>query len=124
MVSHATADIFLKDDGFVWVKFKEKAELTEEVAYEFIKIFDEVCGNQKRGFILETRGSRATTTKEFRKVIGNHPDALKWRKADAILLNSLHKRLVGNFYMKFETPNLPVGLFGTEEAAKGWLKQF
>ncbi|MGB1318583.1 MAG: hypothetical protein ACPG5W_10265 [Flavobacteriales bacterium] len=102
----------------------KKADLNKECAYEYIDIFEQICKGEKRGFILDTRGSRASTSQEFRTIIGNDPRAVKWRKADAMILNSLHKRMVGSFYMKFDTPSLPVKLFGTEEEAKTWLARF
>ena len=96
----------------------------QDHAYEYIDIIEELCKGEKRCFILDTRNTRASVSQENRWVMGNDQRALRWRKADAMLVDSLHIRMIANFYMKFDTPTLPVKLFGTEEEAKEWLKQF
>lgn len=44
--------------------------------------------------------------------------------ADAFVLKSISQRIIGNFYLKFDSPSRPTRLFKSREEALEWLKQF
>ena len=124
MIKHSTADIYIDERGIVWFKFKENAEITLEHGYEYVEIIDKLCAGIPRPFILDTRKTFAAVSPENRKFMGHDQNALKWRKADALLIDSLATRLLGNFYMKLDTPEHPVKLFTNEKDAIEWLSKF
>lgn len=124
LIQHETADIFRDQRGLIWFKFNVKATVDILDAHEYVPIIEQLAQNQKRGFVLDARGGFATFSQASRNYMGKTPEALKWRKADAVLVDNLGLRLVGNFYMKFDTPNHPVKLFKSEIAALEWLSQF
>jgi hypothetical protein len=43
-------------------------------------------------------------------------------KADALVINSLPLKILGNFYLKFDRPNRPTHLFTDVGSAVTWLK--
>jgi len=43
-------------------------------------------------------------------------------KADALVINSLPLKILGNFYLKFDRPNRPTHLFTDVESAVAWIK--
>ena len=97
MIEHKTANIFLTDRGFVWFKYKNDSYITLEDSHEYIKIINEICGGVKRCFILDSRGVFVTSSPEHRQFMGANPEALKWRKADAILIDQLPNRILSNY---------------------------
>lgn len=124
MVDHSTAKIYLDENGIIRFEFKKNAIVELEHAYEYVDIINQLAAGEKRPFILDTRNTFATVTSENRQFMGNNPEALKWRLADALLVDAIHTRILANFYMRIDTPNHPVKLFNDEKKAINWLKQF
>lgn len=124
MVSHPCADIFIDDYGHIRFNFKKNSLIELDVAKEFVGIIEDLAGNSKRGIILDARGTNISGDSNARKYIGKHPEALKWRKADVILFDSLPVRLVANFYMKYDSSSHPVRIFKDEQKALKWLGKF
>lgn len=42
--------------------------------------------------------------------------------ADALVINNLPHRLLADFYLKFNRPDIPTRFFSSEEEAREWLK--
>ena len=124
MVRHSTADIYMDENGIVWFKFKKNAKITLEHGYEYVEIIEKLCAGIPRTFILDTRNTSATVSSENRKFMGSDKNALKWRKADAILVNSLIVRTLANYYIKVDTRAHHVKLFTDEKDAIEWLSKF
>lgn len=43
-------------------------------------------------------------------------------RADALVINNLPHRLLADFYLKFNRPDIPTRFFSSEEEAREWLK--
>lgn len=124
MIEHRTANIFMDAEGIVWFKFKNGAEITIEDSYDYINIINEIVDGKKRLFILDTRGVLVQTTNEHRAFMGQNSEALKWRIADAILVDVLPNRILANFYKNKFSDTHPIKIFKLEADAKLWLKSF
>ena len=124
MVKHSTADIYIDENGIVWFKFKKYAEVTLEHGFEYVEIIEKLCAGIPRTFILDTRNTLATVSSENRKFMGSDKNVLKWRKADAILVDSLVVRTLANYYMKVDNRGHPIKLFSDEKDAIEWLSKF
>ena len=124
MIEHHTASIFLDEFGHVRFKFKTNVKVELHDAQEYVGIIEELCQGSKKCIILDTRETFASATAEARRFIGADPKATQFRKANALILDSLSVRLIGNFYMKLETPNHPVKIFTDETKALAWLAGF
>lgn len=123
-IDHSAAFIYINDKGIVWFKFKNNAEITLEVAREFAGIMEEICDGEARRFVFDTRDSYGAAMMESRKYLAHDEHAIRWRKADAILVNSLHNRILANFYLKIASNKRPARVFGSEKAALKWLERF
>ena len=122
MIEHRTAKIFLDAEGIVWFRYKDEADITIEDSYDYVKIINEIVDGKKRFFILDARGAFVQTTEEHRTFMGQNPEALKWRIADAILVDVLPNRILSNFYKNKYSQNHPIKIFKDEESAKEWFK--
>lgn len=49
------------------------------------------------------------------------PEHLKYILAQAIVVENLANRIVGNFYIRFHQPSVPTKLFSNQEDALQWL---
>ena len=122
MIEHRTANVFLDAEGIVWFRYKNGADITIEDSYDYLKIINEIADGKKRYFILDTRGALVQTTQEHRAFMGQNPEALKWRIADAILVDVLPNRILSDFYKKKYSQSHPIKIFKSEEEAKQWFK--
>lgn len=52
------------------------------------------------------------------------PKRLALTCADAIVVNSLAQKIIGNFYLKINRPPIPTKLFSKQEDAEKWLLQY
>ena len=46
---------------------------------------------------------------------------IKYRYADAFIVNSLPMRLLVNFYISFNKPKIPTKMFNNPESAREWI---
>jgi hypothetical protein len=76
----------------------------------------------RRYAVLVDASHPCTITKEAMEYT-NRPESYKFLIAQAIVVNSLANRLVGNFIIKFHKPASPTKLFSNKESAYIWLKQ-
>ncbi|MDZ4752603.1 MAG: hypothetical protein SGI87_13380 [Flavobacteriales bacterium] len=121
-IEHSTAIISLRDDGIIRFQFHKNAVVDINAAFDYVKIIRELSHGIPRAFLLDTRDTFSNHTSEARQYMGRNAEALEFRIADAILVNSLPLRIVGNFYMKFDTPLHPVQIFKQEADAITWLE--
>ena len=122
MIEHRTANVFLDAEGIVWFKYKNGAYITIEDSYDYLKIMNEIADGKKRFFILDTRGAFVQTTQEHRAFMGQNPESLIWRIADAIIVDVLPNKILSDFYKKRYSQNHPIKIFKNEEEAKLWFK--
>ncbi len=122
-VDHRTAVFSLDNDGYVWIKLKEHADIFEQDILEFSQILDDLCDQKKRMFFIDTRNTYANISPAARKLLATNLDIVKWRMADAILVNSLHMRLLANAYRKLDSPTVLIRVFSDVEKAKIWFRE-
>ncbi len=124
VIEHKTATITLDDSGIVWFKFKTDTVVDLKAVHDYVQIIEELCEGIPKPFILDARDIFANFAPDARKYMGTNSRALKFRLADAVLLNSLPIKLIAKIYMTVDTPRHPVKAFTKEEDAFKWLAQF
>ncbi|MBL4592320.1 MAG: STAS/SEC14 domain-containing protein [Flavobacteriales bacterium] len=118
------AFLHLKDEGFVLLTFKDNVVIEVEDAKEIDKtVIDELIYNQPFVVLIDARDITSSLTHEARDFFTNDELILKIRKAQAIVVNNLHTKLIANFYMKFHKPINPVKVFSDYDKAENWLKK-
>ncbi len=123
-IDHKLGYVFLDENGIVWKKFHVNPEFTLENVEEFAKIWERICANQKRCFIIDLRETFALLSVDFLQQISAHPNAQKWKKAEAILIDNLSLNLMSNFYKRVVSPKFPVKIFTDEQEAIAWAQTF
>jgi hypothetical protein len=118
------SEIFLDDNGILWLKPDDDAELDLE---EVVACFDTYrkMGINKENRVLQIIDvkTNATMTKEGREYAANAGKA--FFIASGIISNNLAVRMLVNFFNIFyKSQAVPFRLFNTEESAKKWLLKF
>ena len=73
--------------------------------------------------LLVFPGTDTSASKEVRD-LANSEEAAKYTRAQAIVVDNLAHRIMGNFIMKFYKAGITVKVFSERNKAEEWLKQF
>jgi len=122
-MEHTLGSIYLDEKDTVWMTFKKNSELTINQVDEFFILWEKVCQGKKRPFIIDFRETFASVRYEFLEKISSDSRAFEWRKAEAVLIDSLSLRLMANFYKGLGTTKIPVKIFTDEQEAINWVKK-
>lgn len=122
IVKTSVADVWINDDGILYVKIFEGAEISDDDARELFDAYEKlVCRKNKVLQILDARVD-CTITPEGRQV------SLKYSKdfliASAVISSSLAIKLIVNFFNNFLKYDVPLKIFSTEEEGLKWLSGF
>ncbi len=114
--------IWLGDDGIVRAKVKPHVKITLDDAKICIRAISEVCGGKQTPALVDMT-DLVEMEREVRLFFAGEETA-RVETAAALLINSPVARAIGNFFMGFNKPILPVRLFTSEAEALAWLKGF
>ncbi len=123
MINHSLGSIYIDLQGIVRMTFEKDSELSIDNVGEYSQLWEKVCAGEKRVFLIDLRDSFISIPLDFLKEISSDSNAVKWKKAEAILIDSLPQRMMVNFYKKMETIKFPVKIFIEENEAINWLTQ-
>jgi hypothetical protein len=116
-----TASIRLTDDLFR-INIKEDAEVGLDDAVEIAKIATELTQNTSVIVLADAR-LHCSITSEARKYFAEHSVKNRFT-AVAVLSDSLPVRILLNFYVNIDRPDVPTKLFSNETEALEWLNSF
>lgn len=114
------AKLSLQEDVLT-VVLKENAELSNNEFESLLNQAMEFVEYKKHYVIIDTRFIY-TANSETRKIYAESPHK-EYRHADAFIVNSLAMRLLVNFYIKFQRPEIPARMFNNEKAALVWINE-
>ncbi len=113
---------WMGSDGIARTKVKPDAEIFLQDAKENTMVVETFYKGEKFPLLVDIRNIKSISP-EAREHF-----TLKGResvvKAYAMILSSSLSRVIGNFFMSFHKPAIPVKLFVREEEAIAWLKGF
>lgn len=107
---------------FLYLQFKGNVDHTVEEFDELILTIKELMNFKPFVVINDLRNNFGGFSKEIREYLAQHPDLIKYKYAEAMLVNNLGIRMQVNFYLKFNKPNMVYKVFNDEEKAMNWLK--
>lgn len=119
-----TADIFIDEEDFLWIKWKENCHFTIEMAHKHEEAIVKLCKDKKRLFIIDARVEYSMIEPEARRYMAKSEKVNACRIAQAMVSDKLGARLMVNFYIAFDRPPVPVKAFSNIEDAKKWLRTF
>lgn len=108
--------------GIVHVVYLDGADIGLEIKREMHHAFLEITNGKKMPFLYTNKGSFwiSKDAREYaRKIETRQPFV-----AVAYVAPSLAIRLMADFYGKFYKPEVPYKVFGNEDDALEWLKEF
>lgn len=121
VIHHKSGTISLSGSRYVYT-IAEGAEICYEDAVEVVAIGSDITKGKKVGALVDIK-STFTITKEAREYFALHANRNQFM-AIAVLSNNLASRLIANFYVKINRPEIPTRLFAAEEQAMLWLRAY
>ncbi len=115
-------EVTLLEDSIIENYIKAGIVIEVEDLEELKKISAELAGH-KPYVILVTSGELASFSKEARELSASKAFITN-AKAKAIVVDSIAKKIIGNFYLKVNKPYLQTKLFSEKEKALQWLRTF
>lgn len=109
-------------DGIARTKVKANAEIFLQDAKENTVAIETFYTGKKFLLLVDIRKIKSISpeAREHFSLRGRESVV----KAYAMILSSSRSRIIGNFFLSFYKPTVPVKLFDHEEKALGWLKGF
>jgi hypothetical protein len=113
--------LLLRSDGIVQLNTAADVNFTMKETMEYMRALEEITGG-KLHLVLKVPGAHANVDNETRKYMAS--EGLKFSIAEAVIVRNLAQRMVGNFYIKYDKPKVPVRLFTKFPEAENWLMTF
>ncbi len=120
-IAQRTARYWLDDEGFIRGVLNEGVDYRLEDAVEMMAAHRELTGGRARGLLMDIRAVRALP-REVRTYF-TRPEHVEVHRAVALLVGSPLSRAIGNFFLGFNKPAMPMRLFSDEESALEWLRK-
>lgn len=120
-VSTKCAQLTLIEEGILRVTLFQKAEIGLEESKAMQKASAEITRGEKYTALIDAR-VQVTLSSEAREW-GSSVESLKDTIAQAILVESLANKLIGNFIIQFHKPIAKTRLFSDENLAIEWLRE-
>lgn len=114
--------LYLIEEGYTVLKAKDKVDFELEDAIEVDDLTYELVEAKPFVTLVDARNVRSNMSHEARKHFATNKKITAIRKAQAIVVNNLHTKLIANFYMNFHRPSNPVKVFTKYEDAESWVK--
>lgn len=112
------ANLCLEEDVLI-VKMKPNIDIGESELTELFNLSNELADFKKRFVIIDTR-ENFNSNADIRTLYSDD-NFIKYRYADAFIVNSLPMRLLVNFYISFNKPKIPTKMFNNPESAREWI---
>lgn len=116
------ASVQLRDDGIMHVHIKEGADMGISDAIQVVNAMGKL-GNQKKFPVLVDCEEFATVDKEARDFWAKR-NANIYTSADAVAYHSFAHKMVADFYVNNNKPEVPTKVFLDNESAIEWLKTY
>jgi hypothetical protein len=120
---HKTKDTYLAnlclEEDVLIVKMKPNIDIGESELTELFNLSNELADFKKRFVVIDTR-ENFNSNSDIR-ILYSDDNFIKYRYADAFIVNSLPMRLLVNFYISFNKPKIPTKMFNNKENAFEWI---
>ncbi len=117
------AHLYLIEEGFTLLQFKDQVDFEIEDAIEVDDKTYEFVEGKSFVTLVDARNIRSNMSHEAREFFATDKKIVAIRKAQAIVVNNLHSRLIANFYMTFHKPANPIKIFNDYDKAENWIRE-
>lgn len=108
------------DKDILRVARKEGVELEVKDLQEISKVYQDLLEDKKGKFLVIVDSDCTSEIGFMEKMADKRRSRIK--KAEALVVDSLGKRMEVNFYIRKYKPEHPVAVFKTEEEGLNWLR--
>jgi len=119
-----TACFKMDDRGFLRVEFLENDhDFDEDEAHKHIDAGAQITGGRFVAVLADVRKGYHVPTVDAKKILASFTN----KYAEAIIVNSSAKRIMGNFYLRIikkDKPDFPVRIFTNQDDAVNWLMPY
>ena len=113
--------IELIGSNIVLIRIKDHSSIEEEDIIEAKQHNLKLTGGKAYAVVLET-GDFTDVSQEARAAMASEKMETN-RKATAIIITKFAQKLIGNFYLRVNKPNVPTKMFSKKEKAMAWAKE-
>lgn len=89
---------------------------------EMLVAYEELIGNNKAPLLII--GGKYTSITPAARKFSATKESTRFSKAEAFVIHSLAQRILANFYLKMDKPEVPTKFFTNKILAEKWLKNF
>jgi hypothetical protein len=115
--------LHLLEDGYTILRAKDKVEFDLDDAIEVDDITFDFVEGKPFVTLVDARNIRSSMSHEARNHFATNKKITDIRKAQAIVVNNLHTKLIANFYMNFHRPANPIKIFNDYDKADKWVRK-
>lgn len=106
-------------DGIVYVLCHDNIDVTIDVLDDLIPIIEEICGENKYPFLVDT-GKNGKISKKARQYMADV--FKKYRTAEAFVTSTILHKTLAQLYISINRPGNPIKVFTNRHDAEKWLK--
>lgn len=117
------AHLYLIEEGYTLLRAKNNVDFELEDAMEIDVLTFDLVEGKPFVTLVDGRNVRSNMSHEARQHFATNKKITSIRKAQAIVVNNLHTKLLANFYMNFYKPENPVKVFKDFEEAEKWVRK-
>lgn len=121
-VTLSKSKIYLREDNIMVFEVFNNVEIEVENMEEMIMQAGIIGGGNKYPNLI-LAGKYATISNAAQQVMDKE-ESLRYTNAEAIVIQSLSQRILGNFYLRIVSKRIPARLFNSKDKAIAWLKQY
>jgi hypothetical protein len=114
--------IFLAEDGIVRVMMFPDVDIRLEDAQEAFAAHLKICQGKRHPLLVDARKLRSFA-RDARQFFASE-EVSRVTLAFALIVDTPVSRVLGNFYLGLNKPQLPTRLFTDEDKALEWLKEY
>ncbi|MFB0923714.1 MAG: hypothetical protein QMB65_00295 [Vicingaceae bacterium] len=116
-----TSHLYLLEEGLTLLRAKNKVEFELKHAVEVDNLTYDLVKGKPFVAIVDGQNVRSNMSHAARDYFAKNEKITNIRKGQAIVVNSLHIKLLANFYMNFHKPSNPVKIFADYDKAYNWI---
>ena len=115
--------LYLIEEGFTLLVAKDKVDIELNDAIEIDDISYDLVEGKPFVTLVDVRNVRSNMSHDAREHFATNKKITDIRKAQSIVVNNLHTKILANFYMKFHKPVNPVKIFSDYNKAEKWVRK-
>jgi len=118
-------DIHLLESHFIYLKWKTVKQFpSHEEIVEFVDVGLDMVNHQPFVVLTDLRDVYTLLDPRSKIYVAKHKELNELKIAEAILVNSMHIKLLVQGYIAYFKPKLKPEVFTNEEEARKWLGKF